>query len=1040
MPGFSLRNPHIVIVGAILTVILGVVAFLRMPVDVFPQLDIPVAVVATFYPGMPPLDIEADITTRFERFFTLGSDIEHMESRSLPGVSIIKVFFQPGVDLSVATSTLGNLAMADLRHLPPGTLPPLILKSGASALPVTLVTVSGKGFTEAQLRDQAQYNIRNWIATVRGTSVPPPFGGKYRQIMAYLNRDALQARGLTLMDVVHALNTTNLIIPAGDAKIGSTDYFVYSNSMIENPDDINQVPVKIGQDQAPVFLGDVGHAEDAAEIQQNIVRINGQRSVYIPVMKQGSANTIAVVDGVKTVLPQITDLPKGMQVNAIFGQDTYIRAAVESLEHEAVSGAVLASLMILIFLGSFRSTIAIFLSIPLSILAGAFGLMMSGSTINIMTLGGFALAIGRLVDDSTVVLENINRHLAEGKAPFDSARDGANEVALAVLASTITTMIVFSPVMFLFGVARSLFSALSLAVVLSMAASYIVAMTVVPIFCARFLTPEEGRKAEEGGDGVLGHFIAAYDRFALRYERWLSHALNHKLIVIGAAAMLFVVSVSIFPFLGTELFPKTDAGEFVIQFRAPVGSRIELTEELAARLENVIRDVIPADQLATVVSNMGLAPGFSSIYSPNAASDSGFVMVALKDDHKSSTWDYVDTLKRELPRKLPELKTFFSSGSIVDSVLNFGLAAPIAVQIYGPHYGVLFPAARQIAKKLENLPQVAGTFVAEESGYPTLRINVDRVKAARLGLSQRDVITNVITALTSNEMIAPSIWIDPRSGNDYFLTAQYSENNINSVETLRNIPVRSADNSQSRDDALLLRDVATIAREKHPAEADHYNIQRVVDVLVAPKSDDLGGTRAAVQRALKNIALPPETRTAIRGSVEAMQESFQSFGYGLLLAVVLLYLVMVAQFRSFLDPFIIMFSVPMGLIGVVWTLLLTSTTLNIESFMGIIAMVGIVVSNAILLVDFANQRRRDGEELRSAIIESARIRMRPIVMTTLATIVGLLPMALKLGAGSEASAPLARAAAGGLAVSTLLTLFLVPALYEIFYGRQRVSE
>jgi hydrophobic/amphiphilic exporter-1 (mainly G- bacteria), HAE1 family len=1040
VPGFSLRNPHIVIVGAILTVILGVVAFLRMPVDVFPQLDVPVAVVATFYPGMPPLDIEADITTRFERFFTLGSDIEHMESRSLPGVSIIKVFFQPGVDLSVATSTLGNLAMADLRHLPPGTLPPLILKSGASELPVTLVTVSGKGFTEAQLRDQAQYNIRNWIATVRGASVPPPFGGKYRQIMAYLNRDALQARGLTLMDVVHALNTTNLILPAGDAKIGSTDYFVYSNSMIENPDDLNRVPVKIGRDQAPVFLGDVGHAEDAAEIQQNIVRINGQRSVYIPVMKQGSANTIAVVDGVKRVLPQITDLPKGMQVNAIFGQDTYIKAAVESLEHEAVSGAVLASLMILIFLGSFRSTVAIFLSIPLSILAGAFGLMISGSTINIMTLGGFALAIGRLVDDSTVVLENINRHLAEGKAPSDAARDGANEVALAVLASTITTMIVFSPVMFLFGVAKSLFSALSLAVVLSMAASYVVAMTVVPIFCARFLTPEEGRKAEAGGQGILGHFIAAYDRFALRYERWLGHALNHKLIVIGFAAMLFVVSVAIFPFLGTELFPKTDAGEFVIQFRAPVGSRIELTEELAERLENVIKDVIPADQLATVVSNMGLAPGFSSIYSPNAASDSGFVMVALKDDHKSSTWDYVDTLKRELPRKIPELKTFFSSGSIVDSVLNFGLAAPIDVQISGPRYGVLFPAARQIAEKLKGLPQVAGTFVAEESGYPTLRINVDRVKAARLGLSQRDVITNVITALTSNQMIAPSIWIDPRSGNDYFLTAQYSENNIDSVETLRNIPVRSADNSQSRDDALLLRDVATVTREKHPAEADHYNIQRVVDVLVAPKSDDLGGTRAAVQRALKNIALPPETRTAIRGSVEAMQESFQSFGYGLLLAVVLLYLVMVAQFRSFLDPFIIMFSVPMGLIGVVWTLLLTNTTLNIESFMGIIAMVGIVVSNAILLVDFANRRRRDGEELRSAIVESARIRMRPIVMTTLATIVGLLPMALKLGAGSEASAPLARAAAGGLAVSTLLTLFLVPALYEIFYGRQRVPE
>lgn len=1039
MPGFSLRNPHVVIVGAILTLILGVVAFLKMPVDVFPKLDIPVAIVATFYPGMPPLDIEADITTRFERFFTLGSDIEHMESRSLPGVSIIKVFFQPGVNLGVATSTLGNLAMADLRHLPPGTLPPLILKSGASALPVTLVTVSGQGFGEAALRDQAQYNIRNWIATVAGTSVPPPFGGKYRQIMAYLDRDALQARGLTLMDVVHALNHANLIIPAGDAKIGSTDYFVYSNSMIERPNDINRVPVKIGADEAPVFVGDVGHAEDAAEIQQNIVRINGQRSVYIPVMKQGSANTIAVVEGVKAILPQIANLPKGMKADAIFGQDTYIKAAVESLEHEAVSGAVLASLMILIFLGSFRSTVAIFLSIPLSILAGAIGLMASGSTINIMTLGGFALAIGRLVDDSTVVLENINRHLAAGQAPAEAARDGANEVALAVLASTVTTMIVFSPVMFLFGVARSLFSALSLAVVLSMAGSYVVAMTVVPIFCARFLTPEDGRAAEEGGHGMFHRFIEAYDRFALRYEGWLERALGHKALVIGGAAALFVVSIAAFPYLGTELFPKTDAGEFIIQFRAPVGMRIELTEQLAERLEDVIRAVIPPDELRTIVSNMGLAPGFSSIYSPNAASDSGFVMVALKDDHKVSTWKYVAALKRELPMKVPELKTFFSSGSIVDSVLNFGLAAPIDVQISGPDYATLFPAARDIAQRLKSLPEVDDTFVAEESGYPTLRINVDRVKAARLGLSQREVITNVITALTSNEMIAPSIWIDPHSGNDYFLTAQYAENAIDSVETLRNIPVRSASDSRGRDDALLLRNVATITREKHPAEADHYNIQRVVDVLVAPRSDDLGGTRAAVDRALQGYKLPAASRIHIRGSVAAMEQSFQSFGYGLALAVVLLYLVMVAQFRSFLDPFIIMFSVPMGLIGVVWTLLFTGTTLNIESFMGIIAMVGIVVSNAILLVDFANQRRQGGEDLRSAIIQSARIRMRPILMTTLATIVGLLPMALKLGAGSEASAPLARAAAGGLAVSTLLTLFLVPALYEIFYSRRQVS-
>lgn len=1042
MPGFSLRNPHAVIVGALLTIILGVAAFLSMPVDVFPTLDIPVAVVATFYPGMPPLDIEADITTRFERFFTLGSDIDHMESRSLPGVSIIKVFFQPGVDLSAATATLGNLAMADLRHLPPGTLPPLILKSGASSLPVTLVTVAGKGFSEAQLRDQAQYNIRNWIATVPGTSVPPPFGGKYRQIMAYVNRDALQARGLTLMDVVHSLDDANLIIPAGDAKIGPTDYFVYSNSMIEDPADINQVPIKVGAGEAPVFLGDVGHVEDAAQIQQNIVRINGQRSVYIPVMKQGNANTIAVVDGVGNAIKKIAGLPDGIKIDAIFGQDAYVRAAIESLEHEAASGAVLASLMILIFLGSFRSTFAIFLSIPLSILAGAFGLRMSGATINVMTLGGFALAIGRLVDDSTVVLENINRHLAQGKAPADAARDGANEVALAVLASTITTVIVFSPVMFLFGVAKSLFSALSMAVVLSMLASYVVAMTVIPVYCAHFLTAEAGREAEEGtGRGFLDAFIRIYDRFAERYERLLDRVLNYKGAVIAAAAILFVVSMAAFPLLGTELFPRTDAGQFVVQFRAPLGMRLELTEQLAERLENTIRDVIPPADLSTIVSNIGLAPGFSSIYSSNAASDSGFVMVALKSEHRVSTWDYVAKLKAILPARMPEIRTFFSSGSIIDSVLNFGLAAPIDIQVSGRHYAELFDLSRQVDARVKGLPEVAGTFIPEESDYPTLRINVDRVKAARLGLNQRDVITNVITALTSNQMIAPSIWIDPKTGNDYFLTAQYYEDQINSLDTLRNIPVRSSDGNHSRADALLLRNVATITREQHAAEADHYNIQRVVDVLVAPSTDDMGGTLKAVQKALADLKLLAGTEIAYRGSVDSMQRSFSSFGYGLAMAVVLLYLVMVAQFRSFLDPFIIMFAVPMGLIGVVWTLYFTGTTLNIESFMGIIAMVGIVVSNAILLVDFANRRFRGGEELRLAIVESAKIRMRPILMTTLATVVGLMPMALKLGAGSEASAPLARAAAGGLAVSTLLTLFLVPALYETFYGRhQQVSK
>jgi hydrophobic/amphiphilic exporter-1 (mainly G- bacteria), HAE1 family len=1040
MPGFSLRNPHTIIVGALIVALLGVTAFIHMPVDVFPNLKIPAVVVATFYPGMPPTEIERDITTRFERFFTLGSDIEHMESRSLPGVSIIKVFFHPSANVDTAAASLANLAMADLRHLPPGTLPPLVLKSDASSLPVTLVTVAGEGFSEAQLRDQAQYNIRNQLATVAGSAVPPPFGGKYRQIMVYADREALEARGLTLMDVVHSLNDANLIIPAGDAKIGDTDYFITTNSLIEDPARIGDVPVKVGDGQAPVLVRDVGRAEDAAQIQQNVVRIDGQRSVFIPVLKQGNANTIEVVDGVRSLLPKVVGLPGGMKLGAIFDQSSYIRAAIESLEHEAASAAVLASLVILLFLGSFKSTLAIFVSIPLSILAAAFGLFMNGSTINVMTLGGFALAIGRLVDDSVVVLENINRHLAEGKSPQQAARDGAEEVALAVLASTLTTVIVFFPVMFLFGVAKYLFSALSLAVVLSMLASYVVAMTVIPIYCARFLTVEEARAEEHGtGHSRLGWFIRSYERFAARYERLLERALDHKLVVVGAVTVLFVVAMASARLIGTELFPRTDAGQFLINLRSPPGSRIEVTEALTEQVEQVIRDVIPPRDLSMVVSNLGLAPGFSAIYSSNAASDSGLVMVSLKPGHERSTFEYMRRLREVLGTRVPQVRTFFQSGSIIDAVLNFGLAAPIDVQLSGPDYGALHAAAQTVARVVRGVPEVADVFIPQGSGYPTLQVRVDRVKAARLGLTQRDVVTNVITALTSNQMIAPSIWIDPKNGNDYFLTAQYPEQDIRSLDTLLNIPVRSSRvDHGGHEDALLLRNVATITRTTEPAEAAHYNIQRVVDVLVSPRVDDMGGTQAAVQRALAGTALPKDVQIAYRGSVSAMESSFSSFGFGLGMALVLLYLVMVAQFRSFLDPFIIMFSVPMGLIGVVAVLLATGTTLNIESFMGTIVMVGIVVSNSILLVDFANQRRREGAPLRRAIVEASRIRMRPIIMTALATVVGLLPIALKLGEGSEASAPLARAAVGGLAVSTILTLVLVPAVYEALYARRAV--
>ncbi|HUY17956.1 MAG TPA: efflux RND transporter permease subunit [Candidatus Binataceae bacterium] len=1041
MPSFSLRNPYTIIVGALIITILGITAYPRMPVDVFPEIKIPAVVVATFYQGMPPLDMEDNITFRYERFFTLGSNIQHIESRSLPGVSIIKVFFQPGTNVQAAASQMGTLAMADLGVMPPGTLPPLVLQYDASSLPVVLVTVEGAGYTETQLEDQARYNVRNQLATVPGASVPIPFGGKFRQIMAYVNSEALQARGMSLMSVVHSLDQSNLILPAGDAKIGSKDYYIYSNSMIPKVADINNVPIKVGRGQAPVLMRDIGRVEDSSQIQYNQVLINGRPSVYIPILRQAGANTISVVDGVKKLLPHIFALPPGMKLKTIFDQSVYIRDAIASLEHEAVSGSVLASLMILIFLGSFRSTIAIFLSIPLSILAGVFGLYINGSTINIMTLGGFALAIGRLIDNSVIVLENINRHLAEGKEPKQAARDGAEEVALPVLAITLTTCVVFFPVMFLFGVAKYLFSALALAVVLSIGASYVVAMTLIPIYCARFLTAETAQEAEGGGAGAWGPLaviMRAYERFASSYEHWLDAALDHKSIVIAGVAALFIVSAAIFPRLGTQLFPQTDAGIFTINFRVPAGTRLELTSALARRMEKVVRKVIPPGELDTVVSNIGVSPSISAIYSPNSAEDSGFMMVSLKPNHQLSTWYYVARLKRAMAAQLPEIRTLFSSGSIIDAVLNFGKTAPIDLQFRGPRFGLLYHAARAAREQIKGLREVSQTFIPQESDYPTLDIQVDRVKAARLGLTQKDVISGVITALDSNLYIHPSIWINHKDNNDYFLTVQYKEaaQGFDSAQALKNIPVHAYRLEEGHAQSVLLRDVASIVRERHPSEADHYNIQREVDLLVSPRGQDLGGTQAAIKKALGTLRLPHGVSLDYLGSVAAMQASFASMDFGLLIAVVLVYLIMVAQFRSFLDPLIVMFAVPMGLIGVVWVLWVSNTTLNIESFMGIIYMVGIAVSNAILLVDFANQRRREGHPLRRATVEASRIRMRPIIITSLATVVGLLPIALTNGA----SAPLARAAVGGLAVSTVLALLLVPCVYELLYSRQEVQQ
>ena len=1021
MSGFAIRNPYFIVVVCLIIAVVGATSLVRMPVDMFPAMDIPVVVVATFFNGMPPEQIEADITSRFERFFTLGSGIEHIESRSLPGVSIIKVFFQPGTNPDSAVTTISNLAMAQLRRLPPGTLPPVVLKFDASSLPVCLVTVKGEGLDETRLRDLAQFQVRNQIAGVPGASVPPPFGGKYRQIMVYADPYKLEAYQLSLMDVVRGVNSANLILPAGNVRLGQLDYNIYPNSQLSGIAEINELPIKtVGT--SPVRISDIGYAKDAQQIQTNIVRVEGQRSVYVPVLKQGGdTNTIAVVDGIKSSLENLNDVPKELVPQVSFDQSLFVKTAIETLLHEGALGLFLTSLLILIFLGSLRATLAVFFSIPLSALAAFLFLGFGGGSINSMVLGGLALAFSRLIDNSVVVLENIYRHLEAGEPPAIAAEKGGREVALPVLSATLTTVVVFFPVTFLYGVSRYLFTALALAVVLSLFASYAVAMTVVPLFCARFIKPHTGHR----------RFDDAFERILRIYDRAVAVVLRRPAGTLSAFATICIGALALFPLLGLSFFPRTDAGQFVITLKAPTGTRLSVSEGEVAKVEALVREVVDPDDIGLIVSNIGTAAGFSSIYTTNSGSHTAFVQVSLKEEHKTGSYEYMARVKQRLAAEMPQLTAYFSSGGMVDAVLNLGLPAPIDVQVAGSNLEASYKTAHRLAARIRKIDGVADVFIPQDLDYPALRLDVDRTRAAQFGLDQREVVGNLITALTSNQMIAPSYWIDPRNGNDYMLTVQYPENQVRSIADLRAIPLRGAGNSlPARLDA-----ITTIDRMTAPTEVDHYQLRRTIDVYVRPLHEDLGRVAAAIDDIVADTKVPEGLSVQLRGMVQGMRASFRSFGLGLCLAVVLLYLILVAQFRSFLDPFLILIAVPPGLAGVILTLLATDTTLNVMSLMGVVMLVGIAVSNSILIVEFTRHLRSEGMAVRAAVAMACRVRLRPVLMTSLATIIGLLPMALKLGAGSEAYAPLARAILGGLGVSVILTVFLVPAAYLLAHER-----
>jgi multidrug efflux pump subunit AcrB len=854
------------------------------------------------------------------------------------------------------------------------------------------------------------------------------------------------------MDVVNAVNNSNLILPAGDVKVGSTDYYVYSNSMVKDMSELNSLPIKTAG-KSWVTVGDVGKAEDANQLQYNIVRVNGQRSAYISIMKQGGdTNTIEVVNDVRKLTSKLVDIPKQLVTNVVFDQSVYVKAALETLLHEGALGLVLTSIMILVFLGSLRATSAVLLSIPLSAVAAFVVLALMGSTLNTMILGGMALAFSRVIDNSVISLENIYRHLEMGALPRIAAEVGGAEVSLAVLAATLVDVVDFFPVVFLYGVSKFLFSALALAFSLSLLASFVVAMTVIPLFCSRFLkqhAPAEGGAehpvpAHPESKSLGGRFNAGFNRGFGKildfYERWVRRAVLRPGLTVAALAGVFVLSLGIYPFCGVAFFPRTDAGQFTINMKVPTGTRIEVTEQYVKKVEDLIHRVVSPHDFKMVVSNIGVVNDFTALYTDNAGEYTSTVQVALNDGHETSSFDYIARVRQAIAAQLPDVRTFFQSGSMVDAIVNSGMPAPIDVQVSSSNLERNFAFAQDLATRFRALPNVGEVYIPQDMNYPGIRLDVDRVHAGELGLSQKDVVDNVITALNSNYMIAPNYWVDEKSGNDYYLTVQYYEHGVPAIHDmldLRNIPLHAPNAAAPTT----LDSVVKLARIQTPTEIDHHQIQRVTDVYVTPAGEDLGHVASSIRNILAQTKVPENVRVDLHGMVEGMQASFKSFGFGFMLSFLLLYLILVAQFKSFVDPVLIMLAIPMGFVGVLVILPLTHTTLNVMSLMGVLMLVGIADSNSILIVDFAHKLEEQGLSVTDAVITACRVRLRPILMTSLATIIGMIPMALKLGEGAEQYTPMARAIIGGLTSSVLLTVFIVPAAYVLVYrNKRRVAE
>jgi multidrug efflux pump subunit AcrB len=1049
----ALRRPYTFVCMSLLIFIFGIVAIVRMPVDIFPVINLPVVTVVWYYYGMAPEEMERRIVTSSERFYSsVANDIEHIESSSFAGVAVIKIYFQPSADVAAGVAQITAASEAIIKALPPGSTPPTIVRFNATDVPIAQLALASTSMSEDELNDYGNNFVRIPLATIRGAAIGPSVGGKPRQVMVDLDLPALYSKGLSPSDVSNAINAGNVILPAGTVKMGGREYNVRTNASPDSVRDLNDLPIK-QINGATVYVRDVAHVREGSGVQVNVVRLNGRRGIVIPIFKTGNASTLDVIGDVKAMLPTLQSmLPEGMHVHLLADQSIFVRGAITGVVTEAVIAACLTALMILLFLGSWRSTLIVATSIPLAVLSSIICLNALGQTLNQMTLGGLALAVGILVDDATVEIENINRNVHQGKEILQAIVDAASQIATPTFVASLSISIVFIPIFLLSGPAASLFRPLAMAVVFAVLSSYLLSRTIVPTMARYLLSTEAHQLAlvrERVGHVLHGEdeaalpdaetsrfrrvhvaFDAAFERARLAYLDALAWCVGHRRPVLIGAGLFCLASMLLIPLIGEDFFPRIDGGQFQLHVRAPTGTQVEDTELLFAQVEDAIRREIPPSELGLVLSTVGLLNNSSTYLATGSSAtigpQDGDILVSLNDGHHS-TWSYVRKLRGTLQKQFPGVTFFFQSADMVSQILNLGLPARIDVQVQGQQKLANYQVARTLANKIARVPGAVDVRVQQVMNYPELFFTIDRERASQIGLAQRDVANQLTISLSSSGQTAPNFWLDPRNGVSYSVSVQTPQYRLSNMEDLVNTPVAVAGH-----DPQLFGNLSTVERRASMGVVSHYNVAPVMDVYASNDQRDLGGVAADIDKivAAAKPSLPRGSQFVVRGQVASMRSSFFGLGVGILGAIVLAYLLMVVNFQSWIDPLVIVLGLPGGLAGIIWMLYATGTTFNVPSLMGAVMSVGVATSNSILLIVFAEDQRRAGRTAVQAALDAGYTRLRPVCMTALAMIIGMLPMSLGLGDGGEANAPLGRAVIGGLGLATVFTLFIVPVLYS----------